>query len=62
MKIADGNACSLMVDGMGLCNEPRKLPMPDAGGHTSSVKPWLLLCTDAKLDIYIDILSLSKLS
>jgi hypothetical protein len=33
--------------------KPRKLPMPDAGGRTSSVKPWLLLYTDAKFDIYI---------
>ena len=32
---------------------PRKLPMPDAGGRTSSVKTWLRLYTDAKLDIYI---------
>ena len=31
---------------------PRKLPMPDAGGRTSSVKTWLRLYTDAKLDIY----------
>jgi hypothetical protein len=30
---------------------PRKLPMPDAGGRTSSVKTWVLMCTDAKLDI-----------
>jgi hypothetical protein len=33
--------------------KPRKLPMPDAGGRTSSVKTWLLLYTDAKFDIYI---------
>jgi hypothetical protein len=33
--------------------KPSKLPLPDAGGRTSSVKTWLLLHTDAKLDIYI---------
>ena len=32
---------------------PRKLPMPDAGGRTSSVKTWLRLYTDAKLDIFL---------
>ena len=37
---------------------PRKLPMPDAGGRTSSVKTWLRLYTDAKLDIYIFILQI----
>ena len=33
--------------------KPRKLRMPDTGGHTSTVKTWMLLYTDAKLDIYI---------
>jgi hypothetical protein len=33
--------------------KPRTLPMPYVGGRTSSVKTWLLLYTDAKLDIYI---------
>jgi hypothetical protein len=41
------------MDGKGLCGILRKLPLPDAGGRTSSVKTWVLLCTDAKLDIYI---------
>jgi hypothetical protein len=41
------------MDGKGLCGILRKLPLPDAGGRTSSVKTWLLLYTDAKLDIYI---------
>jgi hypothetical protein len=53
LKIADVNACHLTMDGKGLCGILRKLPLPDAGGRTSSVKTWLLLYTDAKLDIYL---------